>query len=239
MAIVDFHGHFLPGIDDGSPNIETSLRMLTDATRQHIDVMVATPHFYADRMHVQSFLERREAAMDRLQSYVEDFELKVICGAEVAFFPYISRAEGLEELCIENTRLMLLEMPFRSWTDRDLHEVEELINRGIIPIFAHLERFCPYQKNLRMLDELTSLGGYGQVNAETFLPIIKRRNALRLFRKAIVCLLGSDCHNASSRPVNLEAGRKILKEKLGIGVLEEMDNLSASLLGISNNKWSN
>ena len=48
MEVIDFHSHVLPGIDDGSRNIETSIEMLRLSRNAGVDRMIATPHFYAD-----------------------------------------------------------------------------------------------------------------------------------------------------------------------------------------------
>ena len=44
MKIVDMHCHILPGIDDGSENMDKSLAMLRKATEQNIYSFIATPH---------------------------------------------------------------------------------------------------------------------------------------------------------------------------------------------------
>ena len=54
MQIIDFHSHILPGIDDGARNVQTSLSMLDMVAAQHVDVMIATPHFYASRDRIGS-----------------------------------------------------------------------------------------------------------------------------------------------------------------------------------------
>ena len=46
---IDFHTHILPGIDDGSRNVEMSLRMLAAQREQQVNEIVATPHFYAQK----------------------------------------------------------------------------------------------------------------------------------------------------------------------------------------------
>ena len=48
MGVIDFHSHILPGIDDGSRNVETSIGMLRMCKEHGVDTMIATPHFYAD-----------------------------------------------------------------------------------------------------------------------------------------------------------------------------------------------
>ena len=60
--IIDFHTHILPGIDDGSRDADTSCRMLEMAVEQGVDMIVATPHFYASRDRVEHFLEKRARA---------------------------------------------------------------------------------------------------------------------------------------------------------------------------------
>ncbi len=52
---IDFHTHILPGIDDGSRNVEMSLRMLAAQREQQVDEIVATPHFYAQKDSVEEF----------------------------------------------------------------------------------------------------------------------------------------------------------------------------------------
>ena len=57
--MIDFHSHILPGIDDGSRSLETSLEMLRLSRKQGVDYIVATPHFYAMKDRTQEFFERR------------------------------------------------------------------------------------------------------------------------------------------------------------------------------------
>ena len=56
--IIDFHSHVLPGIDDGSDDVATSLAMLEASRAQGVDVVIATPHFYAEKEKMDSYLEK-------------------------------------------------------------------------------------------------------------------------------------------------------------------------------------
>ncbi|MCD8379114.1 MAG: histidinol-phosphatase, partial [Lachnospiraceae bacterium] len=47
--MIDFHSHFLPGLDDGSKSVEESLEMLALSWESGVDRIVATPHFYASK----------------------------------------------------------------------------------------------------------------------------------------------------------------------------------------------
>ena len=49
MKVIDFHSHILPGIDDGSRNVQTSVDMLRMCKEHGVDLMIATPHFQQGR----------------------------------------------------------------------------------------------------------------------------------------------------------------------------------------------
>ena len=47
--VIDFHTHILPGIDDGSSDLQMSMAMLNEERHQGVDVVVLTPHFLGVR----------------------------------------------------------------------------------------------------------------------------------------------------------------------------------------------
>ena len=46
--LVDIHCHILPGVDDGSPDMETSRAMIRDAYEQGVRYIIATPHYRSE-----------------------------------------------------------------------------------------------------------------------------------------------------------------------------------------------
>lgn len=232
MEVIDFHSHILPGIDDGSQNIETSLQMLKESTLQGVDIMMATPHFYASKDRIEDFLKRRNRAYDSLRSTLgENLQPKLRLGAEVAFFPGISGAAKIDSLVFQGTRLLLLEMPFRSWTTSDIREVEKMIDkRGFQIILAHLERYMGMKENKKKIEELRQMPLYVQINAGSLLDWKKRRILLKMFQKGEAHLLGSDCHGINHRAPNLAQGREMLNKKIGKGALERLDILGNKLI---------
>lgn len=238
--VIDLHSHVLPKMDDGSKSTEMSLAMLKAAHEQHVDVVAATPHFYGYRENTGSFLARRAHAQRRLEEAMAAAGETagaslpfLMYGAEVAFFSGLMDLEDLDSLCIGGTRTLLLEMPFAQWTRYELDAVSGLcLDRGYQVVLAHLERFYALQKDEYVLESLLRLPLWVQVNAGSLLPLLQRRLWLALFREGRAQLLGSDCHNLSKRPPNLEAGRRMLRRKAGGQVLARMDELGARLLGL-------
>jgi len=230
MKIIDFHSHMLPGVDDGSPDAETSVRMLRAAREQGVDVQILTPHFYRWREDIDAFLRRREASRQRLEDSLPDGLPRILIGSETAFYAGMSREE-LEPLCVEGTRALLLEMPFDSWPNSVVDELATLsLDRGYDVVLAHIERFLQYHGNREQLARLAELPIHRQVNAEIFLRFTTRGMALRLVRDGTATLLGSDAHNMTTRRPDLAGARAVIGKRLGPDALQGLDETANTLL---------
>ena len=105
--MIDLHTHVLPGMDDGSKNVDESIRMMEGCFNQGVEILVATPHFYPWQEEPERFLKRRKAAVKALPFPKGKFRV----GAEVAYYDEMDHSEAIEELRIEDTNLLLIEMP--------------------------------------------------------------------------------------------------------------------------------
>lgn len=229
--IIDLHSHVLPGMDDGSPDTASSLAMLQKQAEQGVEAVCATSHYYAEDNSIAVFCERRAAAMERLTAAGIEGLPRVIPAAETAFFSGISSCPGLEQLCIQGTRTLMLEMPFMEWSDFQLEEVAALVlDRGYQVVLVHPERFCAAGSNRKKLRQLGELPLAMQVNARTLLRWNTRRLGLELLREAACPLLASDSHDLTHRPPNLEEGRRVLLQKAGAELLTRIDQNAARLI---------
>ena len=228
--MIDFHSHILPGIDDGSKDPEMSLQMVAALKDQGVDTICATSHFYATQRSPQRFLQRRQEAFERLREKLPEDAPQIRLGAEVLFFPGISRMEELPELCLEGTDLLLLEMPFDTWSEYMIREVTELARSGCFTILlAHIERYY-FKHPVSVWDQFLENDILMQSNAEFFIPLGTRHKAFRLLREHRIHLLGTDCHNMSSRAPHMDAALKQIRRHVGEEYLEDMENLGRSLL---------
>lgn len=216
--VIDFHSHILPGIDDGSMSVEDSIAMLKMEAEQGIEHIVATPHFNALRDDPERFLAERTAAEARLREEMERHAglPRISVGAEVSFFPGMSHSDALWGLTIDKKKAILIEMPKAPWTDTMYRELEAIQTRqGLIPVIAHVDRYIRPFKTYQIPERLEELPVLIQANANFFLRSQTKRMALKMLRKEQVHLLGSDCHNLTTRAPNLGNAVKVIRQNLG------------------------
>lgn len=231
--MIDFHTHILPEMDDGSRSIDESIEMLRLSNKMGIDTMISTSHFYSGNETIDYYLKRRNEKHEMLKEALEGISDVpcIVIGAEVAFYSGMSREKGIPQLCINKTNYMLIEMPFSEWSSLTINEIKSLItNRGISPIIAHIDRYLPYQKKSGKIEELLDLGVVFQANAESIIDTTQRRNILKLIETNRIHLLGSDCHNMSKRPPNLNLALEIISKKVGNSALKRIDYNGRSIL---------
>lgn len=216
---IDFHSHILPKMDDGSSSVEESIELLKREAEQGITHVVATPHFYANHDSPEKFLERRAAAKALLDEALEKYPdlPKISLGAEVYFFRGISDSDILSELTIDNKRYILIEMPEAPWTDSMYSELEAISSRrGITPIMAHMDRYIRPLKTYHIPERFEELPVLVQANAGFFLRGgFTTKMAIKLLKEDKIQLLGSDCHNLSSRPPRLGMALDVIRKELG------------------------
>ena len=226
---VDFHTHILPKMDDGSKNTEESLSMLRELKRQGIDTVVATPHFYADRDSVESFLKRREKSYAEICG--ENDLPEIILGAEVLFYEHLYSLDDINKLCIGDTNYIMIELPFEDWSAKIFEKLYRVTaNHNVKIIIAHIDRYLtPSNKNF--LHKFAELNAVLQINSSALNGgFFKRKNALSMIKSGRVSLLGSDCHNMTSRKPDVADAYKVIEKKLGADAVGYINRTAEKIL---------
>ena len=265
--MIDFHTHILPGIDDGSRDESMTEAMLFEELKQGVQLIAATPHFYANRDSVDGFLERRAEALEKTEQIrarvAANGEIlpELVVGAEVYYFRGMGQAKDIPKLCITRrqqspgaqiyegtttygstdqvlTNTLLLEMPFEQWNEGVVRDVLDLIRKqGLNIVLAHVERYFEFQKDRRYWDEIMELPITTQINAGSFLrkgsflrPDKKKKFSINWLREHPRMILGSDCHNLTSRKPNVGEARKVIAKELGEEALRDIDQATLEAL---------
>ncbi len=216
--MLDFHTHILPGIDDGSTSVEESVQMLKMLEKQGVGRVLLTPHFYAYYCSVEEFLESRESAVKELLEALEkegSVSIDLYLGCEVLYFDELWRIDNLKSLCIQGTDYILVEMPFSQWQDSAVEGIERLISKGLTPVIAHFDRYIKYKGNLEKIYKLVAAGALLQLNCSCLDSFFARRKVSGFLKKGMVFVIGTDCHNITSRKPDYLGAAMYIKKKLG------------------------
>jgi protein-tyrosine phosphatase len=242
-AMIDWHTHILPSMDDGSKSVEESADMLERCINMGVKAVVLTPHFYPYKEDPERFLRRRARSLARLREHISQIGAPMsksaaeapdskfadwptlIPGAEIYYFPELAvlEEECLKKLCIGESRYLMVELPAEPWSEDIFNTLESMIcNRRIIPVLAHIDRYFHFIKDVAPLRELIHLGMLVQLNVEALDGFFSRRKTLKWINGGMVHLLASDCHDLSERPPNLERGCGILRKYIDQEMIEKL-----------------
>ena len=125
-------------------------------------------------------------------------------------------------MAIAGTNCVMIEMPPAPWEEaiyRELIRIRE--KTGLIPVIAHLDRYIGPFRTFRIPERLAELPVLVQVNGDFFLNRPTAGLAMKLVKRGQIHLLGSDCHNLSSRKPNAGLAMEQIVRKLGHGIQEK------------------
>ncbi len=231
--MIDFHSHILPCIDDGAKNPEKAVEMIKQALAQGVETIVATPHFNIDEMDIPYFLKKRSASMQMLNDAAKEAEIscpKIVCAAEVYLLPGTAVKKGIEQLCIEGTNCMLVEMPVGRWTGWVFNEIYQLRQKDIVPVLAHPERYIADRENIEKLLRLLEMEVCLQINADS-VSLFKYKKIIKHFVSACeMIVLGSDAHDTDHRASHIEKATKVLTKKFGERFVKDITTNAKMLL---------
>lgn len=212
----DIHSHILPDVDDGSPDMETTLQMLRQAMEENICTMIATPHYIAGRKNtpVAELMRIRDQVQDEAQKMNKDFRL--LLGNELFYSESILDAlKRGEALTLAGSRYVLVEFGFNEEYRNIYKGMGNLVNAGYIPILAHIERYKCLRRKIDLLEELIELGCCLQMNSNSLLGNLFTDAAYnrQLVYRRLVHFIGSDCHDNKVRVPKMKAVAEIFQKK--------------------------
>ena len=161
----DIHSHLLPGIDDGSPDIETSLQLLRSLHDAGIKEFICTPHVIGDLY--RNTPETINNALDKLRKAAKQNGLPVELSAAAEYMlddHFMSLLRSKEPLLKLTKNYILTELSYSTAPEK-LEEISfEISINNYQPLMAHPERYPYYHKDYKAYARLKELGFLLQVN---------------------------------------------------------------------------
>ncbi len=233
----DLHNHLLPGLDDGSPDYETSLQMGRAFVEQGVFCVACTPHIMPG-LYQNSGPQIRKAVAELQRRFDEDgVPLKLVAGADNHITPdFVAGLKRGHLLTIADSRYVLVEPPHHVAPARLEDLFFDILLAGYVPVFTHPERLSWIEGKYDVIENLAAKGVWMQITSGSVCGRFGGRPkywAERMLKAGLVHILASDAHNLTSRRPDLGNGRDKAARIVGA---EEAHHLVATRpLGILSN----
>ncbi len=215
----DMHSHLIPGIDDGAPDVETSLELIRGLLSIGFKKIITTPHILWD-MYKNSYEIITEKTAELNEAIVnEGLDIEIKAGAEYFLDDHVAGLlKDKKPLLTIGDNMVLVEFSLVT-EPLDLKEILfELQMAGYQPVIAHPERYIYLQGNREFFQSLKDAGYYFQANLLSFGNYYGKAVcdlANYLASKDFYDFVGTDLHNARymealSNPSITNAVKKLL-----------------------------
>ena len=215
--MTDIHTHIIPCVDDGSPSLEESIKMIKHEIDIGVDTIICTPHHIYGRYMktVEEIKEQFELLKGEVEK--EKLPIKLLLGQEICYSHREDQITMLKEgklLTLGGSNKILLEFSFIREPEDILEVIYNFSINGYKVIIAHVERYewMTYDKALSLRNE----GALIQINSNSYLGLTtwkEKRFTRKLIKNGLVDYVASDTH--SFRPSTLDkAYQKINKLEL-------------------------
>lgn len=224
----DMHSHILPGIDDGSPDIQTSLALIAGMMKLGITSAVATPHIIGDIYRNTGETIGNALSIVRSALAEKEIDFKIKAAAEYMLDDYFMELlRSKRPLLTVNGNFVLTEFPYADRPSNIEKIVFEIITEGYTPILAHPERYSYYHNDFSKYHLLKDLGFHLQVNLLSITGYYGKpaaKAAAYLIKKGLVSFAGTDLHHSRHMAAfNLPSNRNLFAETFsGKKMNEEM-----------------
>lgn len=217
------HGHWLPGLDDGAPDLEYSISMLKAYSDLGFTRIVATPHIFAE------YYPNTEDTIRAAFTLVQELATKQL--------PHLSLGYAAEYYMDDHFHESLFEKPLLTFEDNKvlveqgyMAEIPginkiffDMQIKGYRPVLAHPERYSYYHRNERKIEYFVDLGIGMQVNLLSLAGKYGKdvaRVASHYLSRGWVDHLGTDVHSLEDIAL-LKVARFSEKDSNAIKVLME------------------
>lgn len=215
----DIHSHLIPGIDDGSPDMDTSLALLKELEMLGYKKIITTPHVKTE--YFQNDVTKLDDLCERLRraARFEGIKLDIEVGAEHLLDEGVNQRIKNGQFKTFGDNYLLVELPFMFPPFGLDGYIFELQLAGYKLILAHHERYLYWLNDFNQFIRLKDSGVLFQANIISF-GYYYGKDVYNLAKKLIdnnmVELLGTDTHSAK----HIEAVRKSCSSSLLKKLLE-------------------
>lgn len=218
--MIDIHTHIIPGVDDGSDNMEDSLAMVRMAAECGVTSIIATPHCnmegYYDNYHSRELVRAYKNLEERVKG--SQIPVAILLGMEIFYTPDLpQKIEEKTVIGLNDSRYYLIEFPFDVSARRLQDSLYTILEMGkVVPVIAHPERYYCVQHDPQVIYKLVMEGCVTQVNKGSIAGKFGREPfcaAMELLEYNLAGCVASDAHTPYMRTTHMEGVYSFLAEE--------------------------
>ena len=198
MLKTDIHSHFIPGIDDGSPDMQTTINLIQEMKKLGFTKVITSPHVMSDFYKNSSEVILKGLADVRAELKAQKINIKIDVAAEYYIDYDFEKKIGKEQFLTFGTNYLLVELSFVEAPKNFFEIIFKLQLEGYKVVLAHPERYHYFY--MKDYEDLVSRGVFLQINWLSLIgyyssPI--KNKTEDLIARDMVSFVGTDCHNKS------------------------------------------
>ena len=222
--MIDTHCHLLPGLDDGPASGADSIVLARALVEEGVTRVLCTPH-YSSRYPTDQ--RRARAALERVRRDLEAVRvpLRLDLASEVSADRALRAPSAELHGRAVAGRFLLVELVSRLPRSAPGDVARRLEDEGLVPVFAHPERWLAVHGPVHLLDEARGRGAWLQVVSPSLVGSSGGEvweSAWELVATGRADLVGSDAHRPVGRRIRLRALADLLADRFGEPVRDEL-----------------
>ncbi|HEX8547134.1 MAG TPA: CpsB/CapC family capsule biosynthesis tyrosine phosphatase [Cytophagaceae bacterium] len=204
----DLHSHLIPGIDDGSQNMDESIDLIKRMIPLGFTKLVTTPHIMADYYRNTSAIILSGLDLLREELVKREIDIEITAAAEYYLDETFDNKLDKGDILTLGKNFVLFELSFMNFPQNLYEVIDKILQKGYTPLLAHPERYAYLSGSIENYERIKDAGCYLQMNTLSLAGHYGKptqKIAEQMVDHYLVDFIGSDLHRMKHADALLKA----------------------------------